>query len=171
MARRDVVECPVCGSKLTGTRFTGFSCQKCKSHFSAKFVARMRRHHFKNLMDEHFVPKLPAPVKEETEVFLVPSNEVQEALEEAHESAKRSMQHLEDLLGVSEQVPEVVEAVASRVDLPGSSYAPSDQRIPVKARTMAKNARVKTIKRSAKVPVKRSVKKPRAAKAKKTRRR
>jgi hypothetical protein len=112
-------DCPVCDSVLSGTRFTGFSCRRCKVHFSARFVAHLRRQRFKGIIDKHFgeAPHVEQH-EEEEEIFLVPSDQVQLALEEAHEAVHATVQHLEDILGVSEQLPEAIAEAEESIKQP-----------------------------------------------------
>lgn len=106
----------------------------------------MRKHAFKSLIDEHFTPKNTAEDKIESQVFLVPKNEVQEALEEAHESARRSVQHLEDLLNMTEQVPEAIETMANQVKAPTAKPKKQVKKKPVKKKP--KKAKSRTVKKA-----------------------
>jgi non-ribosomal peptide synthetase component F len=110
-------ECPVCGFKLKGDRFAGYSCLRCHSHYSARFIAHLRRQHFKGLIAQHFTPVEPrTPVVEESEEFLIPQETVRQAIEEAKEAAGRTVQHLEDILDATSAAQESIDEVELATD-------------------------------------------------------
>lgn len=106
-------ECPVCGFRLKGDRFTGYTCLRCSSHYSAKFIGHLRRQHFKGIISKHFDMPAPAPaaVEETEEQFLVPAPVVREAIEEAKEAAGKAVQHLEDILDATSSAQESIDEV------------------------------------------------------------
>jgi hypothetical protein len=99
-------ECPVCTARLQGTRFTGYSCRKCQSYFSARFIAHVRRAEFKSLLHSHFAPK-ESYVHVKEEKMLIPVDDtIVRALEEAKLAAQEGRHHLEELLEVTNEALE-----------------------------------------------------------------
>jgi hypothetical protein len=101
MRKENSRECPICEARLQGTRLSGYTCAKCKAHFTARFAARVRRAEFTALVHKHF-GKRESFERIEREHFVFPVNaRVEQALEEAKLAAQQSRHHLEELLEVT----------------------------------------------------------------------
>lgn len=133
MARDDPI-CPVCTARLQGSRFAGYNCGKCHAHFSARFIAQMRRREFRLRIEEHFavaapsaMQESPGPVQEERIEVRIQDRErvrvLQEVLDQAHiavQHVTRRLEHvteeaeldfaLEDILGGPPSIDEAMIA-------------------------------------------------------------
>ena len=107
--------CPLCGHNLKGSAFEGYRCIKCKHHYTAAFVRKLRRLQFAEMVDDHFTQSLIIPEPDREEVleeveFSVDAKTVERAEKEAHLHAQ-----LEDVVR-EDAWPDVRELLRESMD-------------------------------------------------------
>jgi hypothetical protein len=165
MAREGSIECPVCGYRLKGTRFVGYHCLKCHSHFSARFIAHVQRHHFKELISHHFArPSIYVPPTPNGQhVALEKNPEVHKVLKESRIAVIKTQERLARVLDRAERSQ---KQRMKRVLQPLTILKPKIITKPKKAKLI----KTKVARPKAKLKVKQSIRKMKSARKPKRRR-
>lgn len=182
-------ECPVCGHRLQGSRYIGFSCGKCGSHFSGKFITRLRRREFSERIAAHFEPARQTPaaaVMETREEFVVEDDgRIQEMIDHAHIAVRRvsavlaenvdeATVALEDIVGTNDTIaedPAIARAGPAAID-PGARRSAAKAKSAARSRGGKRGGRrtvARAPKRRSALPVRSAVPVSRAARSLKKR--
>ena len=91
----------MCGYGIREDKSSGFNCVRCRAHYSARFVLRMRRNHVRHIIAQHFTEQeyiSPRASVEQISFTINDTNGITQALKEAKLAAENTKHHLQRLL-------------------------------------------------------------------------